>query len=133
MQGFPLEGYEPLPLNSPKDTYCEEVENHSDVGSAANPLLENPKRDLVTIQEDSTFHVSPSLVVPLDPLLVRLDSPSNIVVEYYPRLPSRPYNQVDMEPIQPNFNEEYTNPFQSTEMVDPQQTLLLSIWRNPSG
>jgi hypothetical protein len=39
MQGFPPEGYKPLPPNSPKDTYREEVENHSYVGSDANPLL----------------------------------------------------------------------------------------------
>jgi hypothetical protein len=57
----------------------------------------------------------------------------NIVVEDYPHLPSRPYNQLDMEPIQPTFNEEYTTPIRSTEMVDPQQTLVCSIWRTPSG
>jgi hypothetical protein len=49
MQGLPLEGYEPLPPNAPEDTYREEVENHSDVGSVATPLLENPKRALVTV------------------------------------------------------------------------------------
>jgi hypothetical protein len=55
MQGLNPEGYEPLPPNSPEDTYREEVKNHSDVGSVATPLLENPERDLVTVQEDSTF------------------------------------------------------------------------------
>jgi hypothetical protein len=59
MQGFPPEGYEPLPPNSPEDTYREEVENHSDVGSVATPLLANPERDLVTVQEGSTFPVNP--------------------------------------------------------------------------
>jgi hypothetical protein len=38
-----------------------------------------------------------------------------------------------MEPRQPNFNEEYTTPVRSTEMVDPQQTLVHPIWRTPSG
>jgi hypothetical protein len=70
MQGFTLEGYEPLPPNSPKDTYHEEVENHSNVGSVATPLLANPKRDLVTVQEDSTFPLNPCLEIPLDPLLI---------------------------------------------------------------
>jgi hypothetical protein len=51
MQGFPPEGYKPLPPNSPEDIYHEEVENHSDAGSAATPLLENPKRALVTVEE----------------------------------------------------------------------------------
>jgi hypothetical protein len=61
MQGFPPEGYEPLPPNSPEDTYREEVENHSDVGSVATPLLANPERDLVMVQEDSTFPVNLAL------------------------------------------------------------------------
>jgi hypothetical protein len=38
-----------------------------------------------------------------------------------------------MEPIQPMFNEEYTTPVRSIEMVDPQQTLVRSIWRNQLG
>jgi hypothetical protein len=49
MQGFPIEGYAPLPPNSPKDTYHEEVKNHLDAGSAATPLLANPERDLVMV------------------------------------------------------------------------------------
>jgi len=36
-----------------------------------------------------------------------------------------------MEPIQPTFNEEYTTPACSTEMVNPQQTLILPIWITP--
>jgi hypothetical protein len=69
MQGFPLEGYEPLPPNSPEDTYREEVENHSDAGSVATPLLANPERALVMVEE-GTLPVNPTLQVPLDPLLV---------------------------------------------------------------
>jgi hypothetical protein len=38
-----------------------------------------------------------------------------------------------MEPIQPNFNEEYTTPVCSIEMVDPQQTHVRLIWRTPLG
>jgi hypothetical protein len=59
MQGFPPEGYEPLPPNSPEDIYREEVENHSDVGSVATPLLANPERALVTVEEDSTLPINP--------------------------------------------------------------------------
>jgi hypothetical protein len=43
MQRFPPEGYEPLPPNSPKDTFHEEVENYSDTGSASTPLIEHPE------------------------------------------------------------------------------------------
>jgi hypothetical protein len=43
MQGFPPEGYEPLPPNSPEDTYHEEFENHSDARSVSTPLLETPE------------------------------------------------------------------------------------------
>jgi hypothetical protein len=49
MQGFPLEGYETIPPNSPKGTYHEEVKNYSDVGSVATPLIENPEGDLVVV------------------------------------------------------------------------------------
>jgi hypothetical protein len=132
MQGFPPEGYKPLPPNSPKDTYREEVENHSDTGSVSTPVVQNPERALVTVEE-GTLPINPTLQVPLIPLLVRLDSSGNIIVEYYPHLPSRPYNRFDMEPIQPNFNDEYRTPLCSTKMVNLQQTLVCSIWRTPSG
>jgi hypothetical protein len=74
MQGFLPEGYKALPPNLPEDTYREEVENHSDAGSAATPLLANLERALITIEEGSTFPINPTLQVPLDPLLVLLDS-----------------------------------------------------------
>jgi hypothetical protein len=51
MQGFPLEVYEPFPLNSVDDIYCEEVDNHSDTGSVATPLLTNPEITLVMVEE----------------------------------------------------------------------------------
>jgi hypothetical protein len=110
MQGFPPEGYEPIPPNSPEDTYCEEVENYSDTGSVATPLIEHPEGAIVVVQEVPTPPANPSLTNPLDPLLLRVDSSGNIIVEYYPRLPSRPYEERDMESEQPNPNEEYTTP-----------------------
>jgi hypothetical protein len=51
MQGFPLEVYELFPLNSVDDIYCEEVDNHSDTGSVATPLLTNPEITLVMVEE----------------------------------------------------------------------------------
>jgi hypothetical protein len=39
MQWFPPEGCKPIPPNSPEDTYREEVENYSDTGSVATPLI----------------------------------------------------------------------------------------------
>ena len=119
MQGLPPKGYEPLPPNSLEDTYREEVENHSDVGSDATYFLENTERYLVTVHEVFTLHADPSLEIPHYLVLVRVESSSNIVVEDHPSLPSRPYNQLDMEPIQLNFNKEYTMLVFSTEMVDP--------------
>jgi hypothetical protein len=38
-----------------------------------------------------------------------------------------------MESTQPNFNDEYMTPVHSTDMVNPQQTHVHSIWRTPSG
>jgi hypothetical protein len=69
MQGFPLEGYKPLPPNSTKDIYREEVENRSDAGSSATPLLENPESALVKI-ENSIPHTTPASKDPLEPFLV---------------------------------------------------------------
>jgi hypothetical protein len=70
MQGFPLEGYKLLPPNSPEDTYHEEVENHLDDRSGSTPLLANPERDFLTVQEGSTLPADPSLEISHDPLLV---------------------------------------------------------------
>jgi hypothetical protein len=84
MQGLPLEGYEPLPPNSPEDIYREEVENLSDAGSAATPLLENPESALVTVQ-DSIPHTIPMSKDPLKPLLVRMDSFGNVIEKEFQR------------------------------------------------
>jgi hypothetical protein len=132
MQGFPREGYEPLPPNSPKHFYCEEVENHSNVGSVATHLLTNPERALVTVEEYSTLPINLASQVPLEPLLLRLDSSGNVIEEYYPCLSSRPYTETRMESTPPNFNDEYTTPVSFTGIVNPQQTLVYSIWRTPS-
>jgi hypothetical protein len=51
MKGFPSEGYKPLPPNSPEYIYREEVENCSDSGSDATPLLESTERSLVMVED----------------------------------------------------------------------------------
>jgi hypothetical protein len=90
-------------------------------------LLANPERALVTIDEDSTLLINPTSQVPLKPLLLHLDSSGNVIEEDYPHLPSRPYTETNMESTQPNFNDEYTTPIRSTEMVNSQQTIVRSI------
>jgi hypothetical protein len=64
MQGFPPEGYKPIPPNSPEDTYHEEVENYSDVGSVATPLIENPEGAIVVVQEGPTPPAKPDFEKP---------------------------------------------------------------------
>ena len=69
MQGFPLEGYEPLPPNSPEYFYHEEVENHSNDECVATPLLTKPERTLVIV-EDPIPLINPVSQVPIEPLLL---------------------------------------------------------------
>jgi hypothetical protein len=98
IQGFPPEGYKSIPPNSPEDTYREEVENYSYARSVVTPLIENPERALVVVQEGPTLPANPVLAIPYDSLLIRVDSSRNIIVEEHPRLSSSPYDQLDMEP-----------------------------------
>jgi hypothetical protein len=136
MQGFPLEGYEPLPPNSPEDTFFGEVveeENNYDTRSVATPLIEHSKGAIVIFLEGFVSHVNPPLINPLDPLLFRVDSSGNIIPEYYPRLPSRPFQEVNVELEKINTSEGYTTLACTTKMVDPIQTLVLVIWKTPSG
>jgi hypothetical protein len=81
---FPLEGYEPIPPNSPEETYREEVKKYSDTGSVATPLIKNLERDLVAVQEGPSLPASPTLTSPHDPLLIRVESSGKIVVEDHP-------------------------------------------------
>ena len=64
MKVLPLEGYEPSHPNSPEDIYGEEVENRSDAGSVATPLLENPESALVMV-EDPIPHTTPVSEAPI--------------------------------------------------------------------
>ena len=83
MQEIPLEGYQPLPPNPPKDNYRGEVENQSDARSVVAPLLENQEFSLVTVENPTpcTTYVS---VTPLEPLFLHLDSLGNIIDEEVP-------------------------------------------------
>jgi hypothetical protein len=92
MQGLPLEGYQPLPPNPPKDNYNREVENQSDAGSVIAPLLDNLEGALVTVENPSTS-VS---VTPLKPLLVRLESLGNVINEEVPQLPEMIFTETYM-------------------------------------
>jgi hypothetical protein len=130
MKGLPLEGYEPLPPNSPKDIYREEVENCSDAGSTTTHLLANPESALVTV-EDPIPHTTPMSKFPIDPLLIRLESFSNVIEEEFPRLPLRTYTETQREDTQHDYDE-YTTAVQFAGMVNPQQTPFCSIWRTPS-
>jgi hypothetical protein len=74
IQWFPLRGYKPLPPNSPKDTFREEIvreENYYDTGSVATPLIEHREGTLVIVQEGYILPVNLALTNPLDPLLVQ--------------------------------------------------------------
>jgi hypothetical protein len=71
--------------------------------------------------------------VPIEPLLLRLDSLGNVIEEECPRLSLRPYTETQMENTQHDYNDEYMTPVWSTDMVNPQQTHVRSIWRTPSG
>jgi hypothetical protein len=92
MQGLPLEGYQPLPPNSPEDNYHREVENQSDARSVIAPPLDNLEGALVMVENPTTF-VS---VTPLEPLLVRLDSLGNVIDEEIPQLSERIFTETYM-------------------------------------
>jgi hypothetical protein len=135
MKGFPLEGYEPLPPNSPKDTFCGEVfeeENYSDTRSVVIPLIEHPEGTIVTVREGVVSFVNPPLTNPLDLLLVQVDSLGNSIPKDYPILLSRLSEEVNMESKQLNISEGYTTPAH-TRMVDPSQTHVHPIWKTPLG
>ena len=68
--------------------------------------------------EEGTLPINPSFQVPLKPLLFHLESSTNVIDEYYPYMPPRPYTESNMESTQLDFNDEYMTPIRSTEMVN---------------
>jgi hypothetical protein len=132
MQGIPLEGYQPLPPNSPEDNYCREVENQSDAGSVISPLLDNLEGALVTV-ENPIPHTTYVSVTPLKPLLLRLDSLGNVIDEEVPRLPERTFTETYMGSTEPIFGDEYRNHVCPSTVVDTNPTPTHSVWRTSSG
>jgi hypothetical protein len=132
MQGFPPEGYQPLPPNPPEDNYCGEVENQSDVGSVVTPLLDNSKGTLVTV-ENPTPRTTYVLVTPLEPLFLRLDSLGNVIDEEVPQLPARAFTDTYMGSTEPTFGDEYRTLVCPTTAVYTNPTASHSVWRTSSG
>jgi hypothetical protein len=132
MQGFPLEGYQPLPPNPPEDKYRGEVENPFDVGNVVTPSLDNQEGALVTV-ENPTPHTISLSVTPLEPLLLRLDSLGNIIDEEVPQLPARDFTETYMASIEPTFGDDYRTHVRPTTAVDTNPTPAHSIWRTSSG
>jgi hypothetical protein len=136
MQGFPPEYYQPIPPHSPEDTSRGDIvdeENYSDTGSVATPLIEHSEGVITSVQEGFIHPTNPPLTNPLGPLLVRVNSLGEIVTEDYPRLPSRPFEEENMESGQPNQSEGFTTPVQTSGISDPSRTLVHPLWRTPSG
>jgi hypothetical protein len=95
-------------------------------------LLANLKSTLVTV-EDPIPPINHVSQVPIEPLLLQLDSLGNVIEEECPRLLSRPYTETQTKHTQQDYNDEHTPHVQYVGMVNPQQTLVRSIWRTPSG
>jgi hypothetical protein len=132
MQGLPLEGYQPLPPNPPKENYHGEVENQSDVGNVVTPLLDNQEGTLVTVENPTPCTTSVS-VTPLEPLLLHLDSLGNVIDEEVPQLPEREFTETYMGSIEPTFGDEYRTHVRPTTAVDTNPTPSHSVWMTSSG
>jgi hypothetical protein len=126
MQGLPLEGYQPLPPNPPKDNYHGEVENQSDAGNVVAPPLENLEGILVTAK-NPTLHTTSVSVTPLEPLLLHLDSLGNIIDEEVGQLPTRDFTDTYMGSTEPTFGDEYSTHVRPTTVVDINPTPAHSV------
>jgi hypothetical protein len=132
MQGLPPEGYQPLPPNPPEYNYHGEVENQSDTGSVVTPPLEKPEGTLVMV-ENPTPHTMSVSTIPLEPLLLHLDSPGNVIDKEVPQLPVRDFTDTYMGSTEPSFGDEYRTPIRPTTTVDTNPTLACSVWRTLLG
>jgi hypothetical protein len=89
---------------------------------------------VITIFHQGFIHlVNPPLNNLVGPLLVRVNSSGEIVTEYYPRLPSRPFEEENMESGKPNKSEGFIAPIQTSGILDPSRTPVPPRWRTPSG
>jgi hypothetical protein len=132
MQGIHPEGYQPLPPNPPKYNYHGEVENQYDVGSVVAPLLDNQEGALVTV-ENPTPRTTSMSTIPVEPLLLRLDSLGNTIDEDVPQLPVRAFNDTYMGSTEPTFGDEYRTLVHPTTTVDTNPTPTHYVSRTSSG
>jgi hypothetical protein len=108
MQGLPPEGYQPLPphsLEGPSPKRVVDEESYSKLGSASTPLLPHYEGTIIVYQEGFKPLANPPFTNPLDPLLVRVNSSRNIILEDYPRLPFAPFEEVNMASGQSHAND----------------------------
>ena len=80
-------------------------------------------------EDTSVTTTGPASVIPLEPLLLRLDPLGNVIDEEIPRLPERPITETYMGSTQPIFGEEYRTPIPPRTTVNTNFTPARSIWR----
>jgi hypothetical protein len=129
---MPPKGYQPLPPNPPEDNYRGEVENQYDAGGVVAPPLYNSEGALVTV-ENPTHRTTSVLTIPLEPLLLHLDSLGNVIDEEVPQLNERSFTETYMGSTEPTFGDEYRTPICPTTAIDTNPTPSHSVWRTSSG
>jgi hypothetical protein len=112
-----MEGDIPLPTHS-----TEQSPQQSEVQNTTIPR-----------EDTSVTTTGPASAIPLEPLLLRLDSLGNVINEEIPRLPERPVTETYMGSTQPIFGEEYGTPVRPSTATSISPTTARSIWRTPSG
>jgi hypothetical protein len=124
MQGFPPEEpkeYTPFLPNSPEGPSLEGSVNNntsSDI-RISTPLVE------------PSLTINPLLNTQQDPVLLRINSSGDVVVEYYPRIPPGTFVESSMD--EPPFpSEAFRTPVQTSGIFNPRLVPVCSLWRNAS-
>jgi hypothetical protein len=101
-----MEGDIPLPTHS-----TEQSPQQSEVQNTTIPW-----------EDTSVTTTGPASAIPLEPLLLCLDSLGNVINEEIPRLPERPITETYMGSTQPIFGEEYGTPIRpsTATSISPQ-------------
>jgi len=136
MQVLPLQYYQPIPPHSPEDTSHGDIVDEGiyfDTRSATSPLIECSEGIITIVHEGFFPPANPPLTDPLGPLLVQVNSLGEIVTEDYPRLPSRNFEEENMESVKPDQSEGFTTPIQTSRISYPNRTLFLPLWKTPLG
>ena len=122
-----------LPLDEPKE-YAPLLSNSLEGPSPEGAVNNDASYEI----ESSTPLVEPSLPVnmllntPHDHVLLRINSSGDVVVEYYPRIPSGHFVESDVD--EPPFpSEAFRTPIQTSRIFNPNSIPVLSLWRTPSG